>query len=264
MTKGEIGKRGLVVTLSEAPDDLPEETLQNIAEQTKKLGKKAGVSSIALAGRLPTLFSTNGIPLEHPFVRGDRGAVFTITETYLHLLEAKEISKDEPVGVVGLGYLGSRVARRLQELGCSTIVGYDIRIKDNTTRGSLTRTSNPEFLRTCKIVIVLTVKGEDAASSIPWFKEGVIVIDDTHPQIPSHLIRKIRGKGGEIYRSTLGVAGVHALPRLPGYDKLWLPGCVVEALILNGELNGLTSTEFEQKGREMGLTPFLVSPRGEG
>jgi len=35
-------------------------------------------------------------------------------------------------------------------------------------------------------------------------------------------------------------------------------------LVLNGEVNGLTPAEFEQRGREIGLAPFLVSPRGEG
>jgi hypothetical protein len=205
--KTRTGKRGLIVTLSDAPDDLSQADLQGVAETIKALGKKAGVSSIALAGRLPTLFNANGIPLEHPFVRGDRGAVFSITETFLYLLKARGLSKDEPVGIVGLGYLGSRVAKRLQELECPSIVGYDIRIKESGTHGTLVRTNDPGLLQTCKIVIVLTPKGEDAAGVIPWLQDGVLVIDDTHPQIPPALIQKIQEKGGTIYRSTLGIAG---------------------------------------------------------
>jgi hypothetical protein len=194
--KARTGKRGLIVTLSDAPDDLSQAELQGIAERIKTLGKKAGVSSIALAGRLPTLFNANGIPLERPFVKGNRGAVFTIIETFLYLLKAKGLSQEEPVGIVGLGYLGSRVARRLQELGCPAIVGYDIRVKESNTHGTLVRTNDPELLRACRIVIVLTPKGEDAVGVIPWLREGVIVIDDTHPQIPPTLIHKIQEKGG--------------------------------------------------------------------
>lgn len=264
MTRGtRAGKRGLIVTLSEAPDDLSQAELQRLAERVKRLGKRAGVSSIALAGRLPTLFSANGIPLERPFVKGDRGAVFTITETFLHLLKIQGLSQEEPVGIVGLGYLGSRVAKRLQELGCSSVAGYDIRMKENITNGSLTRTNDPRILQSCKIVIILTPKGEDAAGIVPWLQAGTLVIDDTHPQIPPSLIHEIQKRGGTIYRSTLGIRGVRARPRLPGYHANWLTGCVVEALVLNG-VNGLTTAEFEHKGREIGLTPFLVSPRGEG
>ncbi|OGY55142.1 MAG: hypothetical protein A3C82_01285 [Candidatus Wildermuthbacteria bacterium RIFCSPHIGHO2_02_FULL_47_12] len=258
------GKRGLIVTLSEAPDNFSREELQTISERIRGLGKKAGVSTIALAGRLPTLFSANGIPLERPFVKGDRGAVFTITETFLYLLKLTGVAQDEPVGIIGLGYLGSRVAKRLQELECPSIVGYDVRVKENGIYGSLVRTNDPKLLQSCRIVIVLTPKGEDIAKIVPWLQNGVFVIDDTHPQIPPSLIQKIQEKGGTVYRSTLGVSGVRARPRLPGYHKNWLPGCVVEALVLNGEVNGLTPAEFEQRGREIGLAPFLVSPRGEG
>lgn len=258
------GKRGLIVTLPEAPDTLSQEELQALSESIKRLGKRAGVSSIALAGRLPTLFSGNGIPLERPFVKGDRGAVFTITETFLYLLRVARMSQDEPVGIIGLGYLGRRVADRLQKLEFPSIVGYDIRIKENSTHGALVRTNDPRLLQPCKIVIVLTSKGEDVAGVIPWLQDRVLVIDDTHPQIPPSLIQKIQGKGGRVYRSTLGIPGVRSRPRLPGYHENWLPGCVVEVLVLNGEVNGLTPAEFEQKGRKIGLTPFLVFPKGEG
>ncbi|TSC55678.1 MAG: hypothetical protein Greene071421_86 [Parcubacteria group bacterium Greene0714_21] len=265
MTRGETtGKRGLIVTLSETPEDLSRKELLEISERVKWFGKRAGVSSIALAGRLPTLFDANGILLKLPFVKGNMGAVFTITETVLHLIRAKGIPQDGPIGIVGLGYLGSRVARRLQELGFPAITGYDIRITDSSIRGSLVRTNDPNLLRPCRIVIVLTPKGEDASGVIPCLRDGALIIDDTHPQISPSLVHKIEEKGGEVYRSTLGIVGVRATPRLPGYHKNWLPGCVVEALVLNGETNGLTSAEFEQRGREIGLKPFLVSPRGEG
>lgn len=263
MTKG---KRtgGLIVTLSDAPDELSQEEFMEIHERILQVGKKAGVASIALAGRLPTLLYQHGVPIEHPFVKGDRGAVFTITETVLHLLEKKGLPYDSTIGIVGLGYLGSRVARRLREMELPSIVGYDPRVRDLGVNHGFISTNDPAVLKDCRIVVTLTPKGEDVASVLPWLPGGVIVVDDTHPQIPPSLIQQIQERGREVYRSTLGLKGVRALPRLPGYHKNWLPGCVVEALVLNGGANGLTPAEFEQKGREIGLTPFLVSPRGEG
>jgi threonine dehydrogenase-like Zn-dependent dehydrogenase len=210
------------------------------------------------------LFAASDILLTPPFIKGERGAVFTIVETYLHLLREKGIESKDPVGVVGVGYLGSRVTHRLEELGCASIVGYDIRIKETSERGAVTRTNDPSLLADCKMVIVLTPKGEDAAGVLSWLKEGVVVIDDTHPQLPPGLIHEITLKGGEVYRSTMGLEGVRSVPRLPGYDERWIPGCVVESLVVNGGLNNTTQEAFDQKGRGIGLTPFLTNPRGEG
>jgi hypothetical protein len=263
MTRTNNTGRGLIVTIPEAPDLLPSEELQKIAKRIKSFSEQTGVPSVALAGRLPTLFTANGIRLDPPFIKGEKGAVFTIVETYLHLFGNWDVNIQNPVGIVGVGYLGSKVATRLEEIGCR-VIGYDIRLKEDRRKGVTLRTNNPTHLTSCKVVIILTAKGEDAREAIEFLGESALVIDDTHPQLPPDLIDTIVRKGGQVFRSTMGHEGIRAIPRLPGYDSHWIPGCVVESLVTNGGFNGNTQEEFDQKGREIGLTPFLVSPRGEG
>ena len=261
MTRGEGPGRGLIVTLSGAPDTLTKKELQEISDRIKEFGEKIGVSSIALAGRLPALFEANDCLLIPPFIKGEKGAVFTIIETYLYLLEKTGIKLNDPVGVVGVGYLGSKVTTRLGEIGCGSIIGYDIRLKRTTIRGAITRTNDPTLLAGCKMIIVLTPKGEDMAGVLSWLKEDVVIIDDTHPQIPPALISTIILKGGTVYQSAMGIKGVRSIPRLPGFSPEWIPGCVVESLV---GLDGATQEAFDEEGRKIGLTPFLTSPRGEG
>lgn len=257
---GNTRKRGLIITLMSEPEAFTREELSEMLGEMESFARSVGAGSIALAGRIPGVILAHGLPLNDPFLKGDRGGVFTVTETLLYALKIEGLTSKHTIGILGVGFLGGKVLRHLRDIGFSSLIGFDPRAKGGRDTNPIL-TNDPNMLTQCKVVVVLTGKGSDIADSIPYFSKGIIVIDDTHPQLPSTLVEQIRTHGGKIYKATLGLEGVRFFPKIPGYGAEWLPGCVIEAL--NGH-NGHNQTqqEFDQRGRELGLRPLLVHSRG--
>lgn len=263
--RGKGERRGLVITLSCNPEEFSAEQLRKLRKEICAFANSCGASLIALAGRLPSIFILNQINLDYPFLKGDRGTVFTVTETVKYVLNAENLSFSSTIGVLGVGFVGGKVLRRLKEQGYTSLIGIDPRVDSPYVNKHTILTGDLTFLKRCDAVIVLTAKGSDAMEAIPYLKEGVVVIDDTHPQLPYSLIKEIRKKGGKVYKAALGFRsnGVKIFPRLPGYNSKWLPGCVIESLVVSNGYNSNIQERFDQRGREIGLKPLLVVPRGE-
>lgn len=260
LTRGEGKKRGIVIALAEDISEFSPNKLSGLMGEMRKIADATGANSIALAGRLPGIFLANNISVDLPFRKGDQGTVFTVTETVRCVAGRENISFTDTIGVLGVGFIGGKVLKRLRVLGYESLIGFDPRNKGPLNGNRITITSDLNLLPKCKMVVVLTAKGSDITDSIPYFKEGVVVVDDTHPQLPPEIVRQIRKtQNGKVYKTALGLTGVNFVPRLPGYDKRWLPGCVIEALV-NGNTQK-TQDSFDFHGRELGLKPFLVSPR---
>jgi len=263
--RGKEGKRGLIITLSCNPEEFSAEQLKNLYKEICVFANSCSAASIALAGRLPSIFISNQINLDYPFLKGDRGTVFTVTESVKYILNAENISLGSTIGVLGVGFVGGKVLRRLREQGYTSLIGIDPRVENPYVNKHTILTGDLTFLNRCDVVIVLTSRGSEATEAIPYLKEGAVVIDDTHPQLPYSLVKEIRKKGGKVYKAALGFRsnGVKIFPRLPGYNSKWLPGCVIESLVVSNGYNGNIQERFDQKGREIGLKPLLVVPRGE-
>lgn len=259
ITRGQGKKRGIVIAIAEDVDEFSVKELSGLIQQIRHLAGVMGVNSIALAGRLPGIFLANHISVDLPFRKGDQGTVFTVTETVRYIAERENISFSDTVGVLGVGFIGGKVLKRLRELGYQSLIGFDPRSKGSLNGSRITITSDLNLLPKCKMVVVLTAKGSDIADSVPYLQKGTIVVDDTHPQLPPEIVRQIRSRSGKVYKTALGLEGVNFIPSLPGYDRRWLPGCVIEALV-NGQIQR-TQDSFDLHGQELGLQPFLVSPK---
>lgn len=261
---GKTGRRGLVIAVSQDPTVFFGEKLEKLRERILVLARAIGVKSIALAGRLPTVFLANRCQLEPLFVRGDRGAVFAVIETFRQALTRHNLTRENTVGVIGLGFLGSRVFRRLAELGYRNLRGYDPRLKEEIRQGTGLQSNNPEVLTPCEAVVILTTRGSDVLTVLPYLRKDILMVDDTHPQMPHSLVEELSKKGGTVYKVALATAGVKFIPRLPRYGSGWIPGCLTEGLVNDPDGSIVDQDGFDRKAEEMGLRPLLVKHRKEG
>lgn len=238
-------KRGLVMTICWTLEELEtqNEFLRKIADKTKKIAKIIGADSVALAGRMPSVLHKNKYRVSPPLVAGDKGAVYTILLSVAAALKADKLnSKTARIGIIGYGFLGSRLADALEEIGFNDIICVDPRIIKEEKNENILLTRDPAALNNCDLAVVLTAKGEQIDAIIDHFKKGVIVIDDTHPQLPVHLENLIKSrKKGKIIKAALGLDGVYFSPRLPKWQADWIPGCCVEALV--SAIFGFTSSQ---------------------
>lgn len=254
ITPGIIGKRGLVLGIPGNPANLSRQQLRTLLLKLERFGRVAGAKAIALGGTLPGRLVSNNIPILPPFVPGDKGAVYTIVATLKEVLITERLFPRSRIGVFGVGYLGWRVLGRLQELGYTNLVGVDRRYRSTYQRRSTIFTNDPRALSNCEVVIVVTSRGSDVAEVLPIIREGVRIIDDTHPEIPSELRQEVRAtKGGVLYKAALGLSGVSFNPPFPGFHAQWIPGCVAEAMVVAVQGEASSQDRFEDMAAHIGL-----------
>lgn len=262
-------RRGIVVTIPFLLDEFREFNnekilLEKILNRAKEFSQSIGTSVIALAGRLPSLFLKHGLQLEYPFMKGDKGSVFTIIEVVNTVINKENLSIPKTrVGVVGVGFIGRRVLYELQKMGFQSIIGIDSNSQkiSNQKIVGVQLSTNFEFLSTCDLVLILTSRGEDIKQKISYFKPGTIIIDDTYPPIPKTLRESIvQIKQAKIYRAIIELPGTELKPAIPGYASNWLPGCAVEAIVISdgNNFNLSTQEEFNVKAKEIGFKSILI------
>lgn len=264
--KGRVGKRGLVVAIPWDDDEIEKNELHDtIVRNVEKLAAAIGATSIALAGRLPGILTQGGRKnvLNPPFVVGDKGAVFTIIRSVAKAIEAENLDCTTiHIGIVGYGFIGSRVANVLQESIVEPIRASDPRITVEK-RTKVWLSANPEILTDCNLVIVLAGKGEQFKDTVPYLKNGVIVVDDTHPQIPGDVCAEVRKRGGKVLKAVLVLPGMKFLPRLPKWEANWLPGCCVEAVVAAMKGFSANQQEFDMRANEIGFDALEVTNKSD-
>jgi len=263
------GRRGLTVATGFSAEEMERDknlTLK-IEEALIQFAERAGARAVAVVGRMPGIMAKEKIPIKPPIVQGDKGTLFTLTETVKTVLEREKFFHlDIKIGVLGIGFIGSRLLRLLKDMGFAGVYGVDSDAKrlvlDNGRGIKLGKDS--KLLEDCDIVIILTVKGDDAKDTLAHLKDGVIVIDDTHPPLSYKFFRPIQDKGGKIYKAALGLGTMISFPRWPNYDRRWLPGCTIESIVAS--CNGFTyptQQAFDKAARLVGFRPLLNKPLGE-
>jgi hypothetical protein len=254
---GKSGKRGLIVTLTRRPEEYTDDQFRRLLAKIQKIGAPLG----ALAGRIPSILAFLQIPVVYPFVTGVRGTIFAVTESLAYVLNKEGLSNgDVTIGVLGMGFIGGLVYRRLRtSLGYAGGVGVDLAFRRSYTRGGWIATNDPSALSQCDVIVVLTAQGSDIRSVLQYLKENVILIDDTHPEIPADIKNMIVEKGGKVYGVALQLIGVRFVPALPGFHARAIPGCVAEVIAVSGNEEIETQDEFDVRARALGVKPLLLT-----
>jgi len=255
ISKGHTGVRGLyfVVPNTAREFNIKKDVCKSIRERLLWLNNLVGSQAIAIAGQVPGMMIKNGVSIEKPFVRGNKGTVFCVMETIDQA--AKKHGLDPltaSVIVVGVGYAGGLLLKELRNKGCNAI-GIDIEMKDNGIVAL--REDSCVFLPLADIVVVLTPKGSDFDPYVRYLKKGSIVIDDTHPKITEKPLNV------HFYKVAVGIGDTIFYPKLPGYHKNWIPGCAVEAIVsaITGEFNNVSQKIFNEEAKKIGFYAHLVS-----
>ena len=249
-----IGGRGLTLVIPNTINEIKsnKDTSKKIVRRLNWIKRLVGAKSIALAGQMPGIIIRAGQDLVEPFVRGNKGTVFCVTETIKSALKKHNlILKQLNVVVCGVGYVGGVLMSFLEEEGYN-VTGIDIKAR---RRGVKLLNEAHGILMKADLVVVLTPKGSDFASYMDFVKPGAIIIDDTHPKIHR------KSNGHSFYKVAVGMEGVKFFPRLPGYKSDWIPGCAVEAITsaATGDFNGVSQEVFNKQARDLGFYAHLVN-----
>jgi len=215
---------------AESLDDSPER-LRELLDTARRDYPRVQV--IALAGRLPSLALKAGVPLEAPFTPGDKGTLCTMVMTARH--QARLLAKpngEVSVAVVGAaGFIGRRLVDELRR-EFRRVICLDPRFSERREEANVLFSGEPQDIAAAQAVLVLTGRGEQAASVIPFLSPGTVVADDTHPEMPRSVRDEMQQAGALVLKATMGDARFRIVPRLPFFRSDDIPGCVLEALVI--------------------------------
>jgi hypothetical protein len=277
-----------VVAVLDSIDDL-ENDLSKVQHLQEKLVQSFPRSSIALAGRLPSLLHKGGVSLKPPIVGGWEGTCYAMRRVALaladryaaHTLEldtqctiesacsiyqacpgASAAASLTAAVIGGGGFVGSKIVQDLSSY-FRKVIAYDVRYTELEERGNVVRTNDLGFLREAQVSLIFTACGDDVAPAVRYLAAGSIVADDTHPCV-SALVRE-RFKAAQV--TLLKAAAVNHLqpvnfyPRLPNFNRDSIPGCLLEALVVTRHGHEVTEDfeKFCQEAAALGFGPQLMT-----
>ncbi len=236
----------------------PEEALK-VMQKAKKLLPRA--RAIALAGRLPSWINKAGGKIVPPFVEGHTGTCYAMTLALLRAAEDQGFNpKEVRLGLLGgAGFVGSRLAETSSH-HFGKVVALDPRYEQSEDVGNITKTNDLSQVMHTDVAMVLTGKGDDIKPSVPYLKEGSVVVDDTHPPIPETLRGLIRSRGVILKKAVVGTGGFTMVPRLPKFKAWNIPGCLLEALVVGHEGWEVLSSQhsFVHAAKSFGFRAELI------
>ena len=244
---------GVVVYLSSTAQELTQDKqlLLDILRRLKFIGRLLGTRVIACAGQIPSILHKHNIPIEAPFIDGRFGAAYSVISTVNRIYLQHDMQRHRNLlAIVGIGFLGKTVMENLQSSGYR-VLGIDI---VPTQDGIRIGEDAIDTLTKSDAVLVLTPRGKDFVPYLQQLKPGAIVIDDTHPKL------KRRIDDHPVYKVALEWPGFAFYPRLPGYKKQWIPGCMVEAIVKSISNQPLTDyKDFSLRAEQAGIA-VLIEP----
>jgi len=220
---------------------------------------------IALVGRLPGFTLKAGIPITPPLVDGSYGTRFAMYDSAIQIANKME---DETYtnSIAILGGAGRIGARLIEDL-CKkfqTIIAIDPRYTEEHSKiingSTVLYTKRGERLKETRLVLVLTARGNDILPMIGHFSPGTIVADDTHPCIKRPARALLKEQGVDLWKTVVTSDAYNMYPRMPNFKNDNIPGCLLEALVLNarGE-SALSSPEtFFDETRKCGYKTLLI------
>lgn len=255
LTKANTGHsgRGIVVGAPNTVRNMvgSAEECELLKQRLQNFAQCFSADAIAIAGRGPSIFLHHGISLDDPFVHGRRGMVFCTIMTLEAVVKKHEVSlQDSNIVIFGAGHVGESIADFLFAQNCHvrTVTAQSVFDRSDVA----VQNRDIDVLREADIIIVISAKGSDIYPHMKHFKDGAIIIDDTHPR----MLRPF--KRGFVYRAALTMDGSWFIPRLPVYGSKSIPGCVVEAMISSTHGEIVNQAEFNEVARSIGLYAYGI------
>ena len=235
---------GVVVYISSTADELSKDKqlVLNIMQRLRFIGRLLGTQVIACAGQVPSIIYKHNIAIEKPFIDGRLGSSFSVISTVEKIYEKHHIHKNQNLlAIVGIGFLGKTVMETLETSGYR-VQGIDI----VTSKSGIHIGDNAvKILSKADVIVVLTPRGQDFEPYLQHLKPASIIIDDTHPKMRCQI------DSNPIYKVALEWSGFEFSPRLPGYKKQWIPGCMVEAIVKSRSNQSCSNyTDFSNSARQ--------------
>jgi hypothetical protein len=236
----------------------PEE-LQLLLDRTRE--RFPDVAAIAMAGRLPSIAGRLGVPLEAPFVRGDRGTMCAMMATAQEQARMlRRAPSDLTIAVPGGGgFIGSQLVPELaRDFGA--VIAIDPRFAgDRHWDGNVLWTDQASDVGDAQAVLVLTARGEETAGLVPYLAPGAVVADDTHPEIPEPVRAAMERAGATVVKAAVGDPRFRILPRIPIFRSDDIPGCLLEALVVVERGAGTLESQasFNSAASDMGFRARL-------
>ena len=210
ITPGENGKYGVVFAIKHTQKELLQfRTLKYFTSIMETFAKIAGVPW-AFSGSNPSFVRRKHIKTKY-MIDGRAGIWSSVRST----IEKAGLSKKQKYCVLGSrGFVGTYIMQSLQRDEYNVIGGVD-------------KGDDKKHVQDADVLIVLTSKGSALMQYENDLSANVVVVDDTHPRVPA----KLRNELGHRYvHVAKNIPGIYFVFGLPGFKKIDLPGCVVEAI----------------------------------
>ena len=247
-----------------------EEELASDSEKVRKyIGntKKAfpKVNRFALVGRLPGFCMKAGIDIAPPLVDGSLGTRFAMYESAIQIAEKLE-DKSQASSIAVLGGAGRIGSKLIDDLCKSfqTVIAIDPRYTEEQQElkggSTVIYTKRGESLRDTRLVLVLTAKGEDINPMVEYFEPGTIIADDTHPCIKRATRQRLSKQGVDLWKTVVTSSDYGMYPRMPNFRNDNIPGCLLEALVLNASGDQVldSASKFFEETKKCGYKTLLI------
>ncbi|MFT6905764.1 MAG: hypothetical protein ACJAS1_002426 [Oleiphilaceae bacterium] len=246
---------------------------EELASDSKKVRKYIGdmrkafpkVKRFALVGRLPGFSMKAGIDITPPLVDGSLGTRFAMYESAIQIAgKLEDRSWAASIAILGgAGRIGSKLIDDLCK-SFQTVIAIDPRYTEHhqELKGGSTviYTKRSECLRETRLVLVLTAKGEDILPMVEYFEPGTIIADDTHPCIKRATRERLKKQGVDLWKTVVTSSDYGMYPRMPNFRNDNIPGCLLEALVLNaaGEHVLDSASKFFEEAKKCGYKTLLI------
>lgn len=261
ITPGNLGVRGLVLSLTDAPTILAPGQLEQVLALARDFAEAVGAGLIGLAGQIPSVIAALGIARHPSYVMGVYGSIYAVIATLEEVLSQESISPEQTTfGVVGIGFFGRVVYRYLgRDLG-RLVIGYDPQEDGTSFSQDMILTNDPTYLGHSEVNIIVTDLGDRAPDFLPYCAARVVFVDNTHPRPSEETINEMLFRG-PVYYVGVKAEGVKIIPSLPGHHEDEIPGCCLETILRQkGHVVRRIRDAFEA-AQECGFTPLLDTPR---
>lgn len=262
--KGETS-RGVMVSSVYSEEELASDS-NKVRKYISDLQKAfPNANRFALVGRLPGFSMKAGIEITSPLVEGAYGTRFAMYESAMQIASKLEndTEKDSIAILGGAGRIGASLIEDLCH-SFKSVIAIDPRYTEETSsiiNGSkVLYTKRGERLKGTKLVLVLTARGNDIIPMIKYMTPGTVVADDTHPCIKRPAREQLNNQGVELWKTVVTSDDYNMYPRMPNFHNNNIPGCLLEALVLNnvGDQALSSPQHFFDEAKKCGYKTLLI------